>query len=116
MTGEEAKERDHTWSDGIIVYDEGNDGTSFIWGRYRDNPNCTLGIRWNISEGQYVLGFPHAGPNPCWLVMPDVIVRSSLLELLARTARMDITDRQIYQPRIVAAIQKWEEQQYDTHA
>lgn len=105
MTGEEARLKCGNWSqNSVVIFDDGPDGTSFIWGTYGTEKSPSLGRRWNRSNGVYELGFPHTGPNPSWIVIPDVLTRPSLVALLAHTAFMSAEDRDRWEPRIREAL------------
>ncbi len=105
MTGEEARQKSSKWSrDSEVIYDEGIDGTSFIWGTYGNQKTPSLGMRWNLSEGVHELGFPHSYSKPAWLVVPDIITREVLLALLSHVGVMDEQERGKWEPRIRKAI------------
>lgn len=110
MTGEDAKQRDTKWSDdSIVIYDDGE--VSFIYGKYEGCPR-TLGMRWNISEGQFNLGYPNYNRlQPRWLVVPEIIRWSSLLGLLTLvkqriSAGTDVPDNEKWKKRILAAMEQ----------
>ena len=111
MTGEDARTKDNKWSDdSVVIYDDGD--VSFIWGKYEDSLRSTLGMRWNLSEGRYEPGYPHNGPHPRWLVLPDVIVWSSFLGLLTQVKQgipkgQDIEKSEVWQKRILLAMSQW---------
>ena len=110
MTGEEARQKDNLWTNSIVVYDDGE--VSFIWGNYESNPKKTLGMRWNISEGQFKVGYPHTRQHPRWTVMPDVIVWSSLQGLLSVAKQRiadgkDVSDNEKWRDRILDAMKEW---------
>ena len=106
MTGEEARQKTKKWSpDSEVIFDEGKDGTSFIWGKYGNQSSPSLGMRWNLSEGIHELGFPHSYSKPAWIVIPDVITREALVALLAHVCNMSRKDeRSKWEPRIRKAI------------
>ena len=111
MTGEEARQKDGLWTNSVVVYDDGD--VSFIWGNYEGNPNKTLGMRWNVSEGQFKVGYPHNKQQPRWIVIPDVIVWSSLQGLLSLikqriAAGKDVSDNEIWRDRILDAMKEWQ--------
>ncbi len=105
MTGEEARQKSGKWSrDSEVIYDEGPDGTSFIWGTYGNQKTPSLGVRWNVSEGVHTLGFPHSYSKPSWLVVPDVIANTSLFALLSHVCSLDVSERNKWESRIRKAI------------
>ena len=105
MTGEEARQKSSKWShDSEVIYDEGMDGTAFIWGKYGNQETPSLGIRWNLSEGVHELGFPHSYSKPAWLVVPDIITREALLALLVYVCTLCDPERGKWEPRIRKAI------------
>ena len=106
MTGEEARQKTKKWSpDSEVIFDEGKDCTSFIWGKYGNQSSPSLGMRWNLSEGIHELGFPHSYSKPAWIVIPDVITREALVALLAHVCNMSRKDeRSKWEPRIRKAI------------
>ena len=105
MTGEEARQKTSKWShDSEVIYDEGIDGTSFIWGRYGYQNTSSLGMRWNLSEGVYELGFPHTRSKPACIVIPDVVSNEILLALLKHVCALDKNEREKWESRIRKAI------------
>ena len=105
MTGEEARQKSGKWShDSEVIFDEGEAGASFIWGTYGSQKSPSLGMRWNLSEGVHVLGFPHLYSRPAWIVIPDVIVNETLLALLKHVYSLKVDERNRWEPRIRNAI------------
>ena len=105
MTGEEARKKSSKWSqDSEVIYDEGIDGTSFIWGTYGNQKAPSLGMRWNLSEGVHELGFPHSYSKPAWIVIPDVVTNETLLALLKHVCGLGENERRKWESRIRKAI------------
>ena len=69
------------WSDVIDLYDDGE--YSAIWGRYENDAQRELGVRWNGYDDSK--GFPLSSGHPVGHVEPYYLARGILPVLLERT-------------------------------
>lgn len=80
------KVRPDKWEDDsiIVLYDDNK--FSVIWGKFKDNDEKVLGIRWNDS-------FPSQGAYPTWFVVPEFLNQGILDSILKKLQEGDLPDK-----------------------
>jgi hypothetical protein len=65
-----------------VLYDDGD--FAVAWGRYEDEREKRLGMRWNGGPNE--VGYPCRGKYPVWFMLPDELTKPVVKALLETEA------------------------------
>jgi len=92
------------WSNVTVLFDD--EKYSVISGNYDQQPNRSLGERWN-GDGESQ-GFPNQGGNPIWHVVPKFLAISLLHGILDELLRVHIDTNKEYVNAVIEELKREE--------